>query len=263
MAAKKSVHKGTPKKSAKSKTATKKTVRTKSKKKPSVSKSPSAKKKVKGTKAATKKKQGSKKTQVSKKKTLTRKTGSKKAKSTLRTKSPEIAQKSTVKQKTGQKKAVRKKSPSVKTPRQSDQAKKRASANRPSASRSVASQSSQSDETMLSPTERYNIGGLFACAIQRERDPDFLRLRAVLRYLGLSSLEKDNLIRLSQGFMIPKLFTENLTEPKVTMLLTDLMKFGKAQKSYENYWREEIQQIGFWLGVFPAHFLLIEQQVKR
>ena len=66
-------------------------------------------------------------------------------------------------------------------------------------------------EPLLSSTERYNIGGLFACAIERLRDPDFSRLRAVLRHLDVSSQEKDNLIRLSQGFMIPKLFAENLS----------------------------------------------------
>jgi hypothetical protein len=116
---------------------------------------------------------------------------------------------------------------------------------------------------MLSFTERYNIGGLFACAIERRHDPDYSRLRAVLRHLGLTPQEKDNLIRLSEGFMIPKLFAENLPEQKVNQLLADLVKFGIKQGNYEKYWREEIQQVGFWLGVFPAQFQAIEQQVKR
>ncbi len=118
-------------------------------------------------------------------------------------------------------------------------------------------------EHLLSANERYNIGGLFACAMERRHDPDFSRLRAVLRHLDLTSQEKDNLIRLSEGFMIPKLFAENLAEPKVNQLLADLVKFGIKQGSYEKYWREEIQQIGFWLGVFPAQFQAIEHQVKR
>ncbi|TFG65553.1 MAG: hypothetical protein E4H32_01650 [Nitrospirales bacterium] len=122
---------------------------------------------------------------------------------------------------------------------------------------------SKTKEPLLSANERYNIGGLFACAMERRNDPDFSRLRAVLRHLDLASQEKDNLIRLSGGFMIPKLFAGNLAEPKVNQLLADLVKFGIKQGNYEKYRREEIQQIGFWLGVFPAQFQAIEQQVKR
>ena len=118
-------------------------------------------------------------------------------------------------------------------------------------------------EPLLSSTERYNIGGLFACAIERRNDPDFSRLRAVLGHLDLSSQEKNNFIRLSEGFMIPKLFAENLPEQKVNQLLADLVKFAIAEGDYDKYWREEIQQIGFWLGIFPAQFQAIEQQVKR
>ena len=121
----------------------------------------------------------------------------------------------------------------------------------------------KSKEHLLAANERYNIGGLFACAMERRHDPDFLRLRAVLRHLDLTPQEKDNLIRLSEGFMIPKLFAENLAEPTVNLLLADLVKFGMKQGNYEKYWREEIQQIGFWLGVFPAQFQAIEHQVKR
>jgi hypothetical protein len=127
----------------------------------------------------------------------------------------------------------------------------------------MAQRLTKSQEGMLSFTERYNIGGLFACAIERRHDPDWSRLRAVLRHLALTPQEKDNLIRLSEGFMIPKLFAENLPEQKVNQLLADLVKFGIKQGNYEKYWREEIQQVGFWLGVFPAQFQAIEQQVKR
>jgi hypothetical protein len=118
-------------------------------------------------------------------------------------------------------------------------------------------------EPLLSSTERYNIGGLFACAMERRHDPDCSRLRAVLRHFDLSAQEKDNLIRLSEGFMIPKLFAENLPEQKVNQLLADLVKFAIAEENYEKHWREEIQQVGFWLGIFPAQFQAIEQQVRR
>ena len=124
-------------------------------------------------------------------------------------------------------------------------------------------QAQKTQEPLLSATERYNIGGLFACAIERRNDPDSSRLRLVLRHLDLSPQDKDNLIRQSLGFMIPKMFAENLAEPKVNQLLADLVKFGIKQGSYEKHWREEIQQIGFWLGVFPAQFQALEQQAKR
>lgn len=119
----------------------------------------------------------------------------------------------------------------------------------------------KSQEHLLSPTERYNIGGLFACAIERASDPDFSRLRAVLRYLDLSAQEKDNLIRLSEGFMIPKLFAESVPEQKVGLALTDLVKFAMKEGNYEKHWREEIRQIGLWLGVFPEQVEQIERQV--
>ena len=113
----------------------------------------------------------------------------------------------------------------------------------------------------LSPTERYNLGGLFACAIERAFDPDFKRLRAVLRHLDLPSQEKDNLLRLSQGFTIPKLFADGVGEHKVSQILGDLIAFASAEGAYEKKWRDEIRQIGMWLGFFPQQVEQIEQKV--
>lgn len=113
----------------------------------------------------------------------------------------------------------------------------------------------------LSPTERYNLGGLFACAIDRAFDPDFKRLRAVLRHLNLSSQEKDNLLRLSQGFTIPKLFADGVGEQKVSQTLTDFITFAMAEGAYEKKWRDEIRQVGMWLGFFPQQFEQIEQKL--
>jgi len=113
----------------------------------------------------------------------------------------------------------------------------------------------------LSPTERYNMGGLFACAIERAFDPDFKRLRAVLRHLDLPSQEKDNLLRLSQGFTIPKLFADGVGEHKVSQILGDLIAFASAEGAYEKKWRDEIRQIGMWLGFFPQQVEQIEQKV--
>jgi hypothetical protein len=113
----------------------------------------------------------------------------------------------------------------------------------------------------LSPTERYNIGGLFACAIERAFDPDFKRLRAVLRHLDLPSQDKDNLLRLSQGFTIPKLFADGVKEHKVGQTLADLITFALAEGAYEKKWRDEIRQVGMWLGFFPQQVEQIEQKV--
>lgn len=113
----------------------------------------------------------------------------------------------------------------------------------------------------LSLTERYNLGGLFVCAIERANDPEFKRLRTVLRHLDLPSQEKDNLLRLSQGFTIPKLFADGVGGDKVRQILTDLIGFALTEGAYEKKWRDEIRQVGVWLGYFPQQFEQIEQKV--
>jgi hypothetical protein len=135
----------------------------------------------------------------------------------------------------------------------------------PTPSRSVPSPT-RSAETKtggepLSPTERYNLGGLFVCAIERANDPECKRLRAVLRHLDLPSQEKDNLLRLSQGFTIPKLFADGVGGDKVRQILTDFIRFALAEGAYEKKWRDEIRQVGVWLGYFPQQFEQIEQKV--
>lgn len=113
----------------------------------------------------------------------------------------------------------------------------------------------------LSPTERYNLGGLFVCAIERVNDPEFKRLRAVFRHLDLPSQEKDNLLRLSQGFTIPKLFADGVGQEKVGGILSSLISFASAEGVYEKKWRDEIRQVGVWLGYFPQQFEQVEQKV--
>ncbi|WNM59099.1 hypothetical protein [Candidatus Nitrospira allomarina] len=113
----------------------------------------------------------------------------------------------------------------------------------------------------LSPMERYNLGGLFVCAIERANDPEFKRLRAVFRHLDLPSQEKDNLLRLSQGFTIPKLFADGVEGDKVSQILRDFIRFALAEGGYEKKWRDEIRQVGVWLGYFPQQFEQIEQKV--
>jgi hypothetical protein len=259
MASKKSVRKTSAKKPLKSKTTTKKkTVAKKSKKKPSSK--PTATKKAKPSK----KNKTSSKASSAKKKVVAKKSVPKK-KATPKKKVVKAVSKTKVKNPTKKKPVIQtKKIPISKKKVKSGQPKKPITKNATS-SAPTAPRLTKTKEPLLSSTERYNIGGLFACAMERRHDPDYSRLRAVLRFLDLdlSAQEKDNLIRLSEGFMIPKLFAENLPEQKVNQLLADLVKFAITEENYEKYWREEIQQIGFWLGIFPAQFQAIEQQVKR
>ena len=261
MASKKSIRKTSAKNPLKVKPAVKKkAVAKKSKAKPAT-KSVATKKKAKPAKPTAKKKAPV--TAVARKKKVAKKVASKKAKEPPKKKVVKSVSKAKTKRSVKKKTSAQKiKGPIPKTKGKSSLTKK------PRAKRSTpavpaAQPVSKAAEPLLSSTERYNIGGLFACAIERRHDPEWSRLRAVLRHMDLTTQEKDNLIRLSEGFMIPKLFAENLPDPKLNQLLADLVKFGLRQGDYEKYWREEIQQIGFWLGVFPAQFQAIEQQVKR
>jgi hypothetical protein len=261
MASKKSDRKTSAKKPLKSKTTTKKKpVAKKSKKKPS-SKLTATKKKSKAAKPS-KKKKTSPKASSAKKKVVAKKSVSKK-KATPKKKMVKAVSKPKAKTPVKKKPLAQKTKTSIAKKKVKTSQAKKPITKRATSSAPTAPHLPKTKEPLLSSTERYNIGGLFACAMERRHDPDCSRLRAVLRHLDLSAQEKDNLIRLSEGFMIPKLFAENLPEQKVNQLLADLVKFGLAQGSYEKYWREEIQQIGFWLGVFPAQFQAIEQQVKR
>jgi hypothetical protein len=83
----------------------------------------------------------------------------------------------------------------------------------------------------------------------------------VLRHLELPSHEKDNLLRLSQGFTIPKLFADGIEGHKVSQTLADVIKFASAEGAYEKKWRDEIRQVGLWLGFFPQQVEQIEQKV--
>jgi hypothetical protein len=262
MAKKKSASKASPNKSLKAKTTAKKKpvakkIMTKRSAKPTADK-----KKSKAAKPSKKKKTFSKASSAIKK-VVTKKSVSKKKQTTPKKKVVNAVAKPKAK------KLVKKKLLTQKTKTSSANKKiKTNQAKKPITKRATAAVLTapgvpKTKEPLLSSTERYNIGGLFSCAMERRHDPDCSRLRAVLRHLDLTSHEKDNLIRLSEGFMIPKLFAENLPEQKVNQLLADLVKFGIKQGNYEKYWREEIQQIGFWLGVFPAQFQAIEHQVKR
>ncbi len=262
MASKKPVRNTSTKKTLKKKSAPKKKITTKKGTTKLSSKSATKKNKAKVPKASAKKKTSAKAI-IRKKKTAAQKTSSKKKKSAPKKKVVKTASKPKAKKPVKLNQGIRKKKIAAsKTKRQPTPTRKPLKNPRtPSAPR--AQRIEKSKESQLSPTERYNIGGLFACAIGRDHDRDFSRLRAALHHLGIPAQEKDNLLRLSQGLMIPKLFAENLAEPKVNKLLAGLVKFAMKEGSYEHHWREEIQQIGFWLGIFPAQFQALEQQARR
>ncbi|MGE0472735.1 MAG: hypothetical protein AB7P17_03770, partial [Nitrospirales bacterium] len=113
----------------------------------------------------------------------------------------------------------------------------------------------------LTTTERYNVGGLFVCAIERTSDPDCKRLRSVLRELDLPSMEKDNLIRLSQGFTIPKLFADGIAQHKTENLVERLVKFAVGEGGYERKWKNDIRQVATWLGLAGPEVEAMEQRV--
>jgi hypothetical protein len=227
-------------------------------------------KSVSAKKTGTPKKPASKKTKTATKKNVM-KTGSKlKAKTPAPQKQPTYKKKTSVAKKTtisrkpsAPKSVVTKKENSASQKKEGSTQTKKVVTKAPSQSVSSPTRSAEPKTRVepLSPTERYNLGGLFTCAIERGNDPDFKRLRAVLRHLDLPSQEKDNLLRLSQGFMIPKLFAEGIGEHRVGEILASLISFASAEGAYEKKWRDEIRQVGIWLGFFPEQFEQIEQKV--
>ena len=206
----------------------------------------------------------SKRSGTAKKRTVLKASSRPKSKTTTSFKKATVSSKKAVSKKpSAQKSVVSKKKSSVAKKKAGSTKTKKVSTKTPGRliSRSTRSAVSKTRVEPLSPTERYNLGGLFACAIERAFDPDFKRLRAVLRHLDLPAQEKDNLLRLSQGFTIPKLFADGVGGHKVSQTLTNLITFALAEGAYEKNWRDEIRQVGMWLGFFPQQVEQIEQKV--
>jgi hypothetical protein len=61
--------------------------------------------------------------------------------------------------------------------------------------------------------------------------------------------------------MIPKLFADGVGAHKVSQILADFITFASAEGAYEKKWRDEIRQVGRWLGFFPEQVQQIEQKV--
>jgi len=134
------------------------------------------------------------------------------------------------------------KKPSAKT--QTTPLSKRAT----TASRSPKPQITKKDG--LSASERYNIGGLLACAIDQSRDPGLQTFRKALKHLGLSAKEQENLVRVTQGFMFPKLFADEIKDEETRELaVEELVGFAKSEGNYERDWESDLKQFAIWLGV--------------
>ena len=102
----------------------------------------------------------------------------------------------------------------------------------------------------LSAQDRYHAGGLLACAIDRNRDPGSRKLRKALQALQLTRLEQDNLVRMSQGFTIPKLFADEFSDEGIRrMVVKEVEKFARGEANYTRDWKEDLQQFSAWLGV--------------
>ena len=102
----------------------------------------------------------------------------------------------------------------------------------------------------LSAQDRYNAGGLLTCAIDRDGDPGSRKLRKALKLLQLSTLEQENLVRLSQGFTIPKLFADELSDEGIRRLVVkEVVNSVKGEGNYERDWQDDLRLFASWLGV--------------
>ncbi|GJL67320.1 MAG: hypothetical protein NPIRA05_22910 [Nitrospirales bacterium] len=91
---------------------------------------------------------------------------------------------------------------------------------------------------------------MFACAIDQARDPGLRKLRKALKHLALSTQEQENLVRLTQGFMIPKLFADEIQDEATRQLaVKELVGFAKTESQYEREWQADLKQFAIWLGV--------------
>ena len=116
--------------------------------------------------------------------------------------------------------------------------------------RSVAPSHKPTTGSRLSAQDRYNAGGLLTCAIDRDGDPGSRKLRKVLKLLQLSNQEQENLVRLSQGFTIPKLFSDELSDEGIRKLVVkEVVNSVKGEGNYERDWQEDLRLFAGWLGV--------------
>ena len=116
--------------------------------------------------------------------------------------------------------------------------------------KSATSKAEVMKQAGLSAVDRYNVGGLLACAIDQAGDPGLRKLRKALKHLALSVQEQENLVRLTQGFMIPKLFADEIKDEATRRLaVKELVGFAKTEAHYERDWQSDLEQFSIWLGI--------------
>jgi len=233
MAVKKKATKSSPKTKAKKVVAK---GRSSTNKKSTAKKSATKLKASKGKKAAIPKK--------SKAKSTTSPSSAKKVKSASSLKNkkpastPQSKKKKTV---TSKQKATRKVAP-TRTP----VAKK---ASKPKRAQPAKTKTSSKGLNQLSPSERYNVGGLCACVIETFTKEGQGRLQRVVTHLGLSELEQANLVRVSQGLRIPKLFADGLAGEEMRLgVLKGLSQFAKADDPSGKRWKTDLEDFARLLG---------------
>ncbi len=138
----------------------------------------------------------------------------------------------------------------TKAPASSKKAKPSSSGSRKKTGQSVKARLSKgSVEACLSTQDRYNVGGLCACVIDTNTKEGQGRLQRLLKHLDLSKIDQVNLMRVSQGVRIPKLFADGWTERGIRQnVLESLKQFAKADDPSGKQWKADLQELGRLLG---------------
>jgi hypothetical protein len=216
-------------------------------------KKPSATKARKGKKSIAKKSSKGSTTKKSAAPKGKKKTGAKKSTGTPRKKTSSKTTKAQVKSKKSAstkstKKTTSSRSKALKTfPRKLSNKPKASSkklprkGSQPSATRSASSSSVEK----LSSEVRYNAGGVCASLLNSSSKKEKTLLSKLLKNLGLSVIEQRNLLQLSQGFTIPKLFADGIKEErdrkKVSSFLRSETVNHNTPESLGNQFMKEIK----------------------
>jgi len=101
----------------------------------------------------------------------------------------------------------------------------------------------------LTAQERYNVGGVCACVIETSTKEGQNRLERVLQHLNLSEMDQANLLRVSQGLRIPKLFADGLVGEETRRLaLQELTQFTKKDDPSGKSWKTDLDDFARLLG---------------
>ena len=86
--------------------------------------------------------------------------------------------------------------------------------------------------------------------IDQDKDPGLQKFQKALKHLALSAQEQKNLTRLTQGFMFPKLFADEIkNESTRELAVKELVDFAKAEGHYERDWQSDLKQFAILMGI--------------